>query len=67
MSLPHADVLHVAVALGWLDLYNSLQAADELARIAPEARVAWVEWPKPGPGWRKPAKQMKAVGLRKWH
>jgi hypothetical protein len=37
--LPHADALHVKAAQGWLDLNNSLEAADELAKIAPESRL----------------------------
>jgi hypothetical protein len=37
--LPHADALHVEAAQGWLDLNNSLEAADELAKVAPESRL----------------------------
>jgi hypothetical protein len=37
--LPHADAQHVRAAQGWLDLNNSLEAADELAKIAPESRL----------------------------
>jgi hypothetical protein len=37
--LPHADALHVRAAQGWLDLNNSLEAAHELAKVAPEFRV----------------------------
>jgi tetratricopeptide (TPR) repeat protein len=46
--LPHADALYVEAAQGWLDLNNSLEAADELAKIAPESRlhpaVLEVQW-----------------------
>jgi hypothetical protein len=38
-SLPHAEAQRVTAAQGWLDLNNSLEAADELAKIAPESRL----------------------------
>jgi hypothetical protein len=37
--LPHADAQHVKAAQGWLDLNNSLEAADELAKVASESLV----------------------------
>ncbi len=37
--LPHADAQHVRAAQGWLDLNNSLEAADELAQLTPECRL----------------------------
>ena len=39
MSLPHADAQHVRAAQGWLDLNNSLEAADELAQLPPGSRL----------------------------
>ena len=48
MSLSHADALHVEAAQGWLDLNNSLEAADELAMISSVSRLhpdaLGVEW-----------------------